>query len=140
MQDLNGGLRKCVGGIRAAILSEMLSLLPSTQLLLALWLLAAVAPAATALVNGSMMAFAVGENRVVVTARETGAQATQIATDKEDLSHDWLASDSTTEWLGQIQPDASPVALCVTSSGVALRDSSVAQTDLQRHRPKAAQA
>ena len=86
------------------------------------------------------MAFAVGENRVVVTARETGAQATQIATDKEDLSHDWLASDSTTEWLGQIQPDASPVALCVTSSGVALRDSSVAQTDLQRHRPKSTQA
>jgi len=118
----------------------MLSLLPSTQLLLALWLLAAVAPAATALVNGSMMAFAVGENRLVVTARETGAQATQVATDKEDLSHDWLASDSTTESLGQIQPDARPVALGVTGSAVALRDSSVAQTDLQRHRPKSAQA
>jgi len=116
----------------------MLSLLPSTQLLLALWLLAAVAPAATALVNGSMMPFAVAESRAKVSARETGVLATEASSDKDDLSHDWLASDATEAFLERFQPASHSVDACVMRDAVALRDSSVAETELQRHRPKPA--
>jgi len=119
----------------------MTPLLPSTQLLLALWLLATVAPAATALLNGSVVPFAVAvaETRVKATAREAaGTVVVESKSEKDDATLDWLACDG--ESWAQTFPSVSPSAVNLCQGGDILpaRSSSVLQTDLQRHRPKSA--
>jgi hypothetical protein len=117
----------------------MLSLLPSTQLLLALWLLATVAPAATALLNGSVMPFAMAESRVKVSTREAGSVlAVEAKSARDDFSLDWLASDGDGEIATLPLPNTRPTVSRLSGGTAALRDSSVLQTDLQRHRPKVA--
>jgi hypothetical protein len=133
------GLQTHPRASRVTTLIGMLSLLPSSQLILALWLLAAVAPAATALLNGSLVPFPVAESRAKISAREAGGSlAVESKAAKDDFSLDWLASDGDGEMQSLRLPDTRPIAPLATGDAVALRDSSVLQTDLQRHRPKAA--
>ena|SRR5688572_10438061 len=117
----------------------MLSLLPSTQLILALWLLAAVAPAATALLNGSLVPFGAAEVRTRVSARESGAVLKTEAKPIEDESAlDWLACEPTSTTDGPEQLRVEAVSPCESSDILPSRASSVLQTELQRHRPKVA--
>ena len=133
------GLQTHPRDTRIAVLIGMLPLLPSSQLILALWLLAAVAPAATALLNGSLVPFPAAESRAKIGAREAGGSlAVESKAAKDDFSLDWLASDGDGEMQSLRLSDTRPIAPLATGDAVALRDSSVLQTDLQRHRPKAA--
>ena len=117
----------------------MLSLLPSTQLILALWLLAAVAPAATALLNGSLAPFATAEFRTKVSARESGAVLKVEAKSEEDGgSLDWLACEPTSTIAAPGGPYVTGAGSCEPAAVLPVRALSVLQTDLQRHRPKVA--
>jgi hypothetical protein len=117
----------------------MMSLLPSTQLLLALWLLAAVAPAATALMNGSVMPFAVAGSDARVAHRDTvrTEKAAPVSDQQQDDSRlDWLAGDEIPGLRFETPSISSTAALCRADGTLPTRASSVLQTDLQRHRPK----
>jgi hypothetical protein len=117
----------------------MTPLLPSTQLLLALWLLATVAPAATALMNGSVMPFAVTEHRAKVAVREAAGVAEAEDDSEEDETHfDWMACDRAGSVVAFHQPMARGSASCHSRHVEAALATSVLQTDLQRHRPKVA--
>ena len=117
----------------------MMSLIPSTQLLLALWLFAAVLPAATALVNGSVAPFAFGGSESRITQRDGVRSETakrDTAQEQDDSSLDWLAFES--ECGATLQPRLAPAgaSLCRSGEPLPARSTSVLQTDLQRHRPK----
>ena len=117
----------------------MISLLPSTQLLLALWLLATVAPAATALLNGSVMPFAVAETKSKVAAREsTTVLVSESNIGKDETPVGGLACDCEIDNRPYASPNLSVESFRSAGDTPPARCSSVLQTELQRHRPKVA--